>query len=166
MCACTYPPTGQTQSLGSTPSPAETNTDVTDGPSWGRRTRETERQREKREQEPRRWRSLAGSPREAPRKTRKKTAEKEKRQKQEGGRLHVIPPRLTSLYHPPPPPPPPPLPHPGSVVLQVAAFVLNGVGVTQLFQKLDLFNDVLPLLQRATERERGRERVYETDREL
>lgn len=36
--------------------------------------------------------------------------------------------------------------NPGSVVLQVAAFVLNGVRVSQLFQKLDLLNDVLPLL--------------------
>lgn len=36
--------------------------------------------------------------------------------------------------------------NPGSVVFQVAAFVLNRVWVSQLSQKLDLLNDVLPLL--------------------
>lgn len=36
--------------------------------------------------------------------------------------------------------------NPGSVVFQVAAFVLNCVWVSQLSQKLDFLNDVLPLL--------------------
>lgn len=36
--------------------------------------------------------------------------------------------------------------NPGSVVFQVAAFILDGVRVSQLSQKLDLLNDVLPLL--------------------
>lgn len=38
--------------------------------------------------------------------------------------------------------------NPGSVVFQVAAFVLNGVWVSQLSQKLNFFNNVLPLLQK------------------
>lgn len=38
--------------------------------------------------------------------------------------------------------------NPGSVVFQVAAFVLNCVWVSQLSQKLDFLNDVLPLLQK------------------
>lgn len=36
--------------------------------------------------------------------------------------------------------------NPGSVVFQVAAFILNCVWVSQLSQKLDLLDDVLPLL--------------------
>lgn len=39
--------------------------------------------------------------------------------------------------------------NPGSVVFQVAAFILDRVWVAQLSQKLDLLDDVLPLLSKA-----------------
>lgn len=54
------------------------------------------------------------------------------------------------------------LPHstdPGSVILQVAAFILNGVWVAQLLQKLDLLDDVLPFLRRKGRREKETEKV-------